>query len=149
MKIKMGYAAIALAFALSGCSATAPKTVVSQPAATADTQSCKADNQMQQTTLYFGLSRPAGKDITSQEWQQFVDKDVTPRFKEGLTVFDARGQWLGNDGNVARESSKALMLIHGKDAQSESNIEALRNVYKSRFAQESVMRVDQPVCVQF
>ncbi|MFO4007112.1 DUF3574 domain-containing protein, partial [Enterobacter hormaechei] len=27
--------------------------------------------------------------------------------------------------------------------------EALRGIYKSRFAQESVMRVDQPVCVQF
>jgi hypothetical protein len=40
------------------------------------------------------------------------------------------------------------MLIHGKDAQSEG-IEALRHLYKSRFAQESVMRVDQPVCVQF
>ncbi|TDN64598.1 DUF3574 domain-containing protein [Scandinavium goeteborgense] len=142
MKIKMGYAAIALAFALSGCTTPLQKSV-------ADTQSCKADNQMQQTTLYFGLSRPAGKDITSQEWQQFVDKDVTPRFKDGLTVFDARGQWLGNDGKLAREQSKALMLIHGKDAQSESNIEALRNVYKSRFAQESVMRVDNPVCVQF
>ncbi|HEX4501105.1 MAG TPA: DUF3574 domain-containing protein [Scandinavium sp.] len=142
MNIKMGYAAIALAFALSGCTATSQKT-------TADTQSCKADNQMQQTTLYFGLSRPAGKDITPQEWQQFVDNDVTPRFRDGLTVFDARGQWLGNDGKVAREQSKALMLIHGKDTQSESNIEALRGVYKSRFAQESVMRVDQPVCVQF
>ncbi len=142
MTLKMGYAAIALAFVLSGCTAPSQKSV-------ADTQSCKADNQMQQTTLYFGLSRPAGKDITPQEWQQFVDNDVTPRFRDGLTVLDARGQWLGNDGKVAREQSKALMLIHGKDAQSESNIEALRNVYKSRFAQESVMRVDNPVCVQF
>ncbi|MBB1199786.1 DUF3574 domain-containing protein [Enterobacteriaceae bacterium 89] len=142
MKTKMGCAAIALAFALAGCVAPAQKT-------TADAQSCKAENQMQQTTLYFGLNRPAGKDITAQEWQQFVDRDVTPRFKDGLTVFDARGQWLGNDGTVAREQSKALMLIHGKDAQSETNIEALRGIYKSRFAQESVMRVDQPVCVQF
>ena len=104
---------------------------------------------MVQTTLYFGLSRPAGKDITAQEWQQFVDRDVTPRFRDGLTVFDARGQWLGNDGTVAREQSKALMLIHGKDAKSEEGIEALRNTYKSRFAQESVMRVDKPVCVHF
>ncbi|MGU3522329.1 DUF3574 domain-containing protein [Enterobacteriaceae bacterium C23F] len=142
MKLKTGLAAAVLAMALSGCTAPSQKTV-------ADTQSCKAENQMQQTTLYFGMSRPAGKDITAQEWQQFVDRDVTPRFKDGLTVFDARGQWLGNDGTVAREQSKALMLIHGKDAQSETNIEALRGVYKSRFAQESVMRVDQPVCVQF
>ncbi|MGU3412122.1 DUF3574 domain-containing protein [Enterobacteriaceae bacterium C34A] len=142
MKLKTGLAAAVLAMALSGCTAPSQKTA-------ADIQSCKAENQMQQTTLYFGLSRPAGKDITAQEWQQFVDRDVTPRFKDGLTVFDARGQWLGNDGTVAREQSKALMLIHGKDAQSETNIEALRGVYKSRFAQESVMRVDQPVCVQF
>lgn len=142
MKIKTGLAAAALAIALSGCTAPSQKAVT-------DIQSCKTENQMQQTTLYFGLSRPAGKDITAQEWQQFVDRDVTPRFKDGLTVFDARGQWLGNDGTVAREQSKALMLIHGKDAQSETNIEALRGIYKARFAQESVMRVDQPVCVQF
>lgn len=64
-------------------------------------------------------------------------------------MFDARGQWLGNDGSVAREQSKALMLIHGKDGGSEEGIEALRHLYKSRFAQESVMRVDQSVCVHF
>jgi hypothetical protein len=33
-----------------------------------------------------------GKDITAEEWQQFVDRDVTPRFRDGLTVFDAHGQ---------------------------------------------------------
>lgn len=144
MKLKTGFTALVLAGLLAGC--VAPTT---KPTTTAAAQSCKADNQMQQTTLYFGLSRPAGKDITAQEWQQFVDGDVTPRFRDGLTVFDARGQWLGNDGKVAREASKALMLIHATDAQSEKNIEALRGVYMSRFAQESVMRVDQPVCVQF
>lgn len=142
MKIKTGLTALVLAAVLTGCVAPAHKT-------TAMEQTCKAENQIQQTTLYFGLNRPAGKEITAAEWQQFVDGDVTPRFRDGLTVFDARGQWLGNDGKVAREASKALMLIHAKDATSETNIEALRNLYKTRFAQESVMRVDQPVCVQF
>jgi hypothetical protein len=32
----------------------------------------------------------------------------------------------GHDGQVVREQSKALMVIHGKDAQSEAGIEALR-----------------------
>ncbi|MFV8101734.1 DUF3574 domain-containing protein [Enterobacter cloacae complex sp.6730515] len=139
MMIKTGLMAEAFVL-LAGCTAPSQNTA---------TDICKADNQMQQTTLYFGLNRPAGAQITGSEWQQFVDQDVTPRFRDGLTVFDARGQWLGNNGQVAREPSKALMLIHGKDAQSETNIEALRGIYKSRFAQESVMRVDQPVCVQF
>jgi Protein of unknown function (DUF3574). len=139
MRIKTGLAALILATLAAGCTTvTAPQKA-----------ECAADNQMMQTTLYFGLNRPAGEAITATEWQRFVDGDVTPRFRDGLTVFDARGQWLGNDGKVAREASKALMLIHGKDARSNSDIEALRGIYKSRFAQESVMRVDQKVCVQF
>ncbi len=144
MTFRQGALVLVMAGLLGGCVAPAKK---SAPVPT--TAVCPAENAMVQTTLYFGLSRPAGKDITAQEWQQFVDRDVTPRFREGLTVFDARGQWLGNDGNVAREQSKALMLIHGKNGDSEEGIEALRHLYKSRFAQESVMRVDQPVCVHF
>lgn len=130
-----------LAAALTGC------TAHSGVAETA--QACAAQNRMTQTTLYFGLNRPSGPGITADEWQRFVDTDVTPRFRDGLTVFDARGQWLGNDGQVAREPSKALLLIHSNDSKSEQRIEALRGIYKSRFAQESVMRVDQAVCVQF
>ncbi len=130
---------VVLAAALAGCAPHAAKE--------AQTPTCAAQNRMTQTTLYFGLNRPAGATITEQEWQRFVDNDVTPRFRDGLTVFDARGQWLGNDGKVAREPSKALMLIHASD--SEKGIEALRGIYKSRFAQESVMRVDETVCVQF
>ncbi|MCS3433451.1 DUF3574 domain-containing protein [Klebsiella sp. BIGb0407] len=112
-------------------------------------QSCAIGDTMTQSTLYFGLNRPAGPEITTTEWQQFVDNDVTPSFREGLTVFNASGQWLGKDGKLARESSKALMLIHAGDAESNSNIEKLRSTYQSRFNQDSVMRVDQKVCVAF
>jgi hypothetical protein len=139
MRIKTGLAVVLLAALATGC------TAISAP----QTADCVVENQMMQTTLYFGLNRPAGEAITAAEWQRFVDGEVTPRFRDGLTVFDARGQWLGNDGKVAHEASKALMLIHGKDAHSNSEIEALRGIYKTRFAQESVMRVDQKVCVQF
>lgn len=74
---------------------------------------------------------------------------MTPRFRDGLTVFDAKGQWLGHDGKLARENSKALLLIHAPGKESEANIEALRSGYKQQFAQDSVMRVDAPVCVAF
>lgn len=134
--------ALALALTLSGCMAPNRSTTVSAA-------SCQQGDALQQTTLYFGLNRPHGAAITPAEWQAFVDNEVTPRFKEGLTVFDAKGQWLGEDGKVAREGSKALMLIHTPGKQNEQNIEALRTRYKQRFQQESVMRVDSPVCVGF
>ena len=77
MRIKTGLMVAAFVM-LAGCSA---------PAQHAAVETCKAENQMQQTTLYFGLNRPAGAQITPDEWQQFVDRDVTPRFRDGLTVF--------------------------------------------------------------
>ncbi len=132
-----------LVLALSGC--TSPSRPVSQVAAPV----CAAGDAMTQTTLYFGLNRPQGAAISEAEWQAFVDADVTPRFKDGLTVFAAKGQWLGSDGKLARENSKALLLIHAKDKASEQGIEALRAIYKQRFAQESVMRVDALACVAF
>lgn len=130
---------VTVALLLSGC--VAP---IQKPA----TQ-CNIGELMTQTTLYFGLNRPVGPVITATEWQTFVDQQVTPRFKNGLSVFDAKGQWLGNDGKLARENSKALMLIHALGSESEQNIEALRSYYKQQFAQDSVMRVDAPVCVAF
>lgn len=137
-------AAVAITLLLSGCVAPVQKASPLKPAAT-----CSTGEPMTQTTLYFGLNRPAGPVITAAEWQTFVDQQVTPRFKDGLSVFDAKGQWLGNDGKLARENSKALMLIHSPDAASEQNIEALRTRYKQQFAQDSVMRVDALVCVAF
>ncbi len=147
MMIRKFALATGLAMLLAACQAPVPSVVsapVSKPVPV-----CAGGDIMMQTTLWFGLNRPHGAAITAQEWQSFVDKDVTPRFKEGLSVYDAKGQWLGQDGTVAHENSKALMLIHGSDRTSQASIEALREIYKKRFAQESVMRVDAPVCVSF
>ncbi|MCU5773514.1 DUF3574 domain-containing protein [Erwiniaceae bacterium BAC15a-03b] len=131
---------ITAALLLSGCVAS-PKNVT--------VPDCAVGEAMTQTTLYFGLNRPTGPVISAAEWQAFIDNDVTPRFKDGLSVFEAQGQWLGNDGKLARENSKALLLIHAPDKESESRIEVLRTIYKQRFVQDSVMRVDTPVCVAF
>ncbi|SBS33381.1 hypothetical protein MSP8886_02736 [Marinomonas spartinae] len=130
---------------MSGCA-----QMGSKEASAAPTMACTVGDQMQQTTLYFGMSRPAGGVVTEAQWQGFVDKEVTPRFRDGLTVFAAKGQWLGNDGKVAKEDSRALMLIYPtNDKASNKKIEALRNLYRKQFQQESVMRVDSPECVSF
>lgn len=61
MTFRQGAMALVLAGLLSGCvaggssSTSAPKPGV-----------CPADKSMVQTTLYFGLRRPAGKDITAK-----------------------------------------------------------------------------------
>ena len=81
--------AIALAaFALQGSRAPAqtiiPTETVCGPLGTS----------YMRTTLYFGLNRKAG-NISESQWKSFLRDEVTPRFPQGLTVWQAGGQWSG------------------------------------------------------
>lgn len=99
------------------------------------------------TTLYFGLSRPAGT-VGESEWQTFLREEVTPRFPEGLTVWEADGQWQRPDGTVGRERAKVLLLIHGGPA-AWADLAALVARYKQRFEQDSVLWETARICAAF
>lgn len=100
---------------------------------------------MMQTTLWF----TQGTAIRAVEWQDFIDNEVTPRFTQGFAIYDAQREWPGNDGKRVKANSKALVLMHGVEIADNTHIEELRDIYKKRFAQASVMRVDAPACVGY
>ena len=105
---------------------------------------------MQRSTLYFGAAVPNSTDtVDSSEWQAFLDASVTPRFPDGLTWFDARGQWRGADGQTIGEPSRVLILLHADDATAATAIDAIRSDYKTAFKQEAVLRERAPTCAAF
>ncbi|MBT0730766.1 DUF3574 domain-containing protein [Rosenbergiella nectarea] len=110
---------------------------------------CQVGSAMQQTQLWFGLSRPDGQSISTQQWQHFVDQVITPVFPQGLSIVEAKGQWLGNNGERVSENSRGLLLIYPASKEKSQAIDLIRTRYRQLFAQESVMRIDQPVCVAF
>lgn len=117
---------------------------------TASSASCRGGGKaMVRNELYFGLARKAAAPVSDSEWAAFVDTEVAPRFPDGLTVVDAYGQWRGSDGQIGRERSKVLIIWHPASAEADGKLEAIRTAYKTRFAQESVMRVDAASCVSF
>jgi len=142
---------VLLTLLLAGCHSPPPPppSALQLAPSTRPVPICAGGEVMMQTTLWFGLSKPKGGSVSSQDWMRFIDKEVTPRFKSGLSVYDAQGQWLSENGQLAREKSKALVLIYNFDSDSNSRVEALRDQYKKEFGQESVMRVDSPSCVSF
>lgn len=95
------------------------------------------------TTLYFGLSQPAGR-VSERQWNSFLRDVVTPLFPQGLTVSDAKGQWRGADGKIVREGTKVLTLIH--DDTATTAIDTIADTYKRRFSQESVLVEQSAVC---
>jgi hypothetical protein len=99
--------------------------------------------------LYFGLSRPGNLTVSEIEWQLFLNRVITPRFKDGLTVMDTYGQYLNNDGKLTREKSKLVILIYDNSSNKNQMVQQVIASYKQRFQQESVLRVTSSVRVSF
>src|SRR5689334_3862218 len=74
------------------------------------------------TTLYFGTNRPTGT-VSELEWQIFVRDEVTTRFPDGLTVWDAQGQWKDPHGAIAQERSKVLLIVHSDSDRERAKIQ--------------------------
>jgi len=98
------------------------------------------------TTLYFGTARPKGT-VTELEWQVFLRDEVTTRFPDGLTVWDAQGQWRGPAGTTDQERSKVLLLVHADSAAARAAIQAVIARYRQAFDQQSVLWETAHVCV--
>jgi len=101
------------------------------------------------TELYFGRNKPDGAEVSRKDFDEFLSGFVTERFPDGLTVLKGRGQFLDSDGEVEREHSVVLILLYPISARNEKSvkIEEIREEYKKRFLQQSVLRVDDPLPV--
>ena len=99
-------------------------------------------------TLYFGTQEPQGV-VTNEQWHGFLKDVVTPRFPRGLTVLEGSGQWLSASGVPVHESTHILQLVHPDDSASDALLAQVISEYRTRFAQESVLRVKVQACVTF
>ena len=101
------------------------------------------------TELYFGSSKPGG-EVTESEFTEFVDRFITPRFPDGLTLLTGYGQFLGSNGILIKERSKVLILFYPFQLKNANRlIEEIRTKYKDKFEQESVLRVDSYTAISF
>ena len=98
--------------------------------------------------LYFGAAKPGGQ-VSADDWRAFLDEVVTPRFPQGLSVWQAAGQWQSTAGTIVREPSHVLNIVHAGSSTSDAAIVEVANAYKSKFQQEAVLRVSGAACVSF
>lgn len=118
-----------LVLGLTAC-ASAPL----QPIAQAGT----ACSERRLDRMIFGMNSPAGP-VSDAQWQDFLADTVTPRFPDGLTIYRTQGQWRGASGQVEREDSRVVEIMHGDDAEGRKRIAEISAEYKGRFKQEAVL----------
>lgn len=138
---------IALAFAGLGAGAvTTYRWTMPQPRP----ETCRPGAfSLARLELLFGMGKADGSEVSDGEWRAFLDAEVSPRFPDGLMVLTGYGQWRNSAGGRAKEKTRVIEIWYRAAADSEAKIEAIRTAYKTRFSQESVMRVDGVSCVSF
>ena len=95
--------------------------------------------------LLFGRER-----VNEARWQRFVADVITPRFPDGLTVYDARGQWRAPGMRRGiRQRTKVVMIAMPPDAGNEARLQQIIDAYKARFRQLSVGLITYPACISF
>ena len=144
-----------LAAALAGCvhQGAAPATANgTAPTLTGDPAHPGRTAGWVDTRLYFGLG-PADHPelgISETRWREFLDREVTPRFPDGLSVAEVYGQWQGK-GQPAPERlrSKVLIIDYPDTQENRDKIDAIRTAWKKQTGDQSVMRVTEPADVSF
>jgi hypothetical protein len=93
-----------------------------------------------QADLYFGRNISTGGQVSEQEFSQFLDKSITPRFT-GLTVFNAEGRFLDDTSSVVEEPSKVVTLLFEDTQNNEDALQEVVQAYIDEFQQQSVLQV--------
>jgi hypothetical protein len=124
--------------------------VLSSPAA-AQPGECQGGLKLQQVAeLLFGRNIGDRLGVTQALWASFVDREITPRFPDGVTVFDVKGQWRDQGRKtIVHEPSKVVeIVLSGRDDDLD-RLNQIATAYKSRFRQHSVGIVMRGACVSF
>jgi hypothetical protein len=153
MHVRRVFLAPILALALSAC-AHRPITpsVAAAPTLQGDSAHPGQSKGWVDTRLYFGLG-PIGnpeQGVSEADWRGFLDREVSPRFPDGLSVVDVYGQWQGkNQTTPERLWSKMLIIDYRDTVENRAKIEAIRSAWKQKTGDQSVMRVTERVDVSF
>lgn len=151
-RLRVALAAALLAICVSAPTAYASLDERPAPRAGAGAAAAERGRAYVETRLFFGTGNPdGGPPVTDGEFRAFVDKHVTPRFPEGLTIQAGRGQWRDKRGVIERERSYELTLFYptSKAASHDAAIQRVRALYQRLHNQESVLRTDERTRADF
>jgi hypothetical protein len=119
--------------------------------ANAQSPECRAGLQPREVAeLLFGRNIGGRLGVSGTQWGRFVDREISPRFPDGLTVLDAKGEWRDTSRNTTvHEPSKVVEIVLPGKPDDAAQLEEIAAAYKSRFRQQSVGIVVRSACVSF
>jgi Protein of unknown function (DUF3574) len=100
--------------------------------------------------LFLGRNIGERLGVSDTAFRGFLDQEVTPRFPDGFSVVDAKGQYRDQEKSaITREPSKVLVIAIPDGSASDPRLAAIADAYKARFKQQSVLTTVRAACVGF
>jgi hypothetical protein len=120
-------------------------------AASAQSSACHAGLKPREVAqLLFGRNIGGRLGVSGREWERFLDREISPRFPDGLTVLDAKGEWRDPvRKTLVHEPSKLVEIVLPGKPDDGEQLEKIATAYKTRFRQQSVGIVVRGACVSF
>lgn len=128
-----------------GCAIAPPQQ------ATAQLLACGGDQKPQQVAeLLFGRKIGDRLGVSERAFARFVDREIVPRFPDGLNVLSSEGRYRDQARNrLVREPSKTVQIVLPGKPDDVARLTEIAEAYKSRFRQQSVGVILRPACVSF
>jgi hypothetical protein len=141
------------------CPATAAGLIVaalmlaatwSQGAGAQSVECVGAQKPRQVAELLFGRKIGDRLGVSQRDFGRFVDREIAPRFPDGLTVLDAAGARDDIERKtVVHEPSKVVEIVMPGNADDVDRLGEIAEAYKRQFHQQSVGIVTRAACVSF
>jgi len=109
------------------------------------TQHEAKSDQWFSTEIYFGRHFSNRGDITDQQFAGFLSSHVTPAFPAGLTVYDAYGQMQHSSGEIVKQKTKVVVLVHRNSKADDDAITKIISTYRLQFGNPQVMLLTKQV----
>ena len=129
---------LAICGLVAGCTSTPP--------------SCAqlGDAPMLEYHLFFGRDIAGRPPLTDAEWAEFAARVITAQLPNGFTELDAEGQWQNPaTHHISREPTKVIIVAVPDTPSSAAAIATVKDVYRTKFHQQSVGTTVAPVCAAF
>ena len=97
------------------------------------------------TELYFGRHFATRAEISEHQFAEFLSHHVTPAFPAGMTVYDAYGQMQHSSGEIVKQKTKVVVLVHQNSKADDDAINKIITTYRSKFGNPQVMLLTKQV----
>jgi len=109
------------------------------------TEPVAKSDQWFSTEIYFGRHFTSRGEISEQQFAEFLSHHVTPAFPAGMTVYDAYGQMQHSSGEIVRQKTKVVVLVHSNSKADDDAINKIIATYRSKFGNPQIMLLTKQV----